>query len=91
MTKTLEQLKAGLANAKAAAWFYARASVRALAEVDDWAESRADGLVWSVARAWAWLEVEARADDLVRSNVEAWDRVERIEAEIKALKEQDHA
>jgi hypothetical protein len=89
--KSIEQLEAELANAKAVAWFDARASVRALANVDDWAESRAVGLVWSAARAWAWLDVEARADALVRSEAEARAEVERIKAEIEALKEQDNA
>ena len=89
MDKTLEQLEDDMAKAKARAWFDARASVRALANVDDWAESRADGLVWSAARARAWLDVEARADALVRSEAEARAEVERIKAEIEALKEQD--
>lgn len=91
MDKTLKELEADLAMAKARAWFDARASVRALANVEDWAESRADGLVWSESRAWAWLDVEARADALVRSEAEAWATVDSLKAEIKALKEQDHA
>ena len=90
MSNTIEELEADLVKAKARAWFDARASVRALARVDDWAESRATGLVWSAARAWAWLDVEARAKALVRSEAKARAAVHSIEAKIKALKEQDN-
>ena len=50
MDKSIEQLKAELAEAEAEVLFDARASVRALARFDDWAKARVDAEVWFDAR-----------------------------------------